>query len=85
MRELKITMIQGIIYLYPVPVIKEKKYLIRCASLEIATVLIQEISNQKISHPDHSGPEFQFVSLHADQKTKIFIYFSTDKPDAPAH
>jgi hypothetical protein len=85
MRELKITTIQGIIFLYPVPVIKEKKYLIRCESLEKANELIQEISNQKIQHPDNGSPDFQFVSLHTDQQTKIFIYFLTDKPGAPAH
>lgn len=71
MRELKITTIQGIVYLYPVPVMKENKYLVRCASLEKANELIEEITHQKISHPDDPGQDFQAVSIHTDQQTKI--------------
>jgi hypothetical protein len=72
MRELKITNINGTIYLYPVPVIKEKKYLIRCASMETAKEIIHEILENILSHPDDSEENFQFVSIHTDQRTKIF-------------
>jgi len=71
-RELKVTTIQGMICLYPVPVIKEQKYLIRCDSLLDANKLIEEIATQKISHPDQTSNHFQDIGLHTDQQTKIF-------------
>ena len=70
-RELKMTTIQGSIYLYPVPVKKELKYLIRCESQEEAAQLIQSISDLKLSHPDVSDTDFEIVALHTDQQTKI--------------
>ena len=71
MRELKITTIKDVVYLYPVPVLKENKYLVRCESIEKAHELINDISNNNISHPDNYHEHFQVVSLHTDQQTKI--------------
>jgi len=76
MRELKITTIQGIIYLYPFPVMKEKKFLVRCESMQKALELIEAIKNQEISHPDELLQDFKFVSLHTDQKTRILERYS---------
>lgn len=70
-REFKITTINGCIYLYPVPVMKEKKYLIRCESVEQAHVLMQEMANQKIPHPDKQNDKFKVIGLHTDQQTQI--------------
>lgn len=70
MRELKITTIQGIVYLYPVPVIKENKYLIRCGSIQAANKLIAKILEQAVVHPD-SRESFKVVGIHTDQQTEI--------------
>jgi len=71
MRDLKMTTIQGTIYLYPVPVLKEKKYLIRCASIEKANELMAEISQQAVIHPDIRDVSFKVVGIHTDQQTEI--------------
>ena len=72
MRELKITTIKDVVYLYPIPVLKENKYLVRCESIQKAHELIDDISNHKTSHPDNPHEHFQVVALHTDQQTKIF-------------
>ncbi len=72
MREFKITTILGNIYIYPFPVIKDSKYLVSCDSLQEAHELIENISNKKIKHPDDKGANIIFISLHSDQRTKIF-------------
>jgi len=71
MRELKLTVIQEVPYLYPIPVIKEKKYLVRCDSLTRAHELMRKISTLEIPHPDEESEDFQFVALHSDQRTKV--------------
>jgi hypothetical protein len=71
MRVLKITTIKGKIFLYPVPVLKENKYLIRCASVQQANDLIIEISKQTLSHPDMPNDDFKVVGIHTDQQTEI--------------
>jgi hypothetical protein len=72
MRDLKRTNIHGKIYLYPVPVEKEKKYLIYCASEEECQLILQGVQEGKLTHPDLVGESFIFLGLHSDQQTKIF-------------
>ena len=72
MRELKITTIKDVVYLYPVPVLKENKYLVRCESMQKAHELIDDISKGKTSHPDNPNEHFKVIALHTDQQTKIF-------------
>ncbi len=71
MRELKLTVIQEVPYLYPIPVMKEKKYLVRCDSITGAHELMRKISTLEIPHPDDETADFQFVALHSDQRTKV--------------
>lgn len=71
MRELKITTIQGFVFLYPIPVLRDNKYLIRCESEEKANELIDEVSNRLISHPDLHDHDFKVVGIHTDQQTEI--------------
>lgn len=71
MRELKTTTIQGITFLYPFPVVKENKYLIRCESVEKANELVESIANKSIVHPDRSSDDFKEVEMHSDQQTRI--------------
>ena len=71
MRELKLTVIQEVPYLYPIPVMKEKKYLVRCDSLTRAHELMRKIAALEIPHPDDQSTDFQFVALHSDQRTKV--------------
>jgi hypothetical protein len=71
MRELKLTVIQEVPYLYPIPVMKEKKYLVRCESITRAHELMRKISALEVAHPDLDSADFQFVALHSDQRTKV--------------
>ena len=71
MRELKLTVIQEVPYLYPIPVIKEKKYLVRCESIIRAHELMRKIAALEIAHPDLESSSFRFVALHSDQRTKV--------------
>lgn len=73
MRELRVTKIDGRIYLFPVPVIKDRKYLILCSSDEEADILKQEISESKLKHPDLISDDFVFLTFHSDKQTKIFV------------
>ena len=72
MRELKRTNINGKTYLYPVPVKKEKKYLVYCTSEEEARLIVLGVQEGKLPHPDLMIEPFIFLSLHSDQQTKIF-------------
>lgn len=73
MRELRVGKIDEKIYLFPVPVIKQRKYLIFCSSEVEAQFLIAGITSKKISHPDLLSEDFIFLSFHADKMTKIFV------------
>lgn len=72
MRELRKTIIEGEIFLYPFPVDKDKKYLILCLSSVEVDKLLQGIINSKLIHPDISFQDFVFVKLHTDRNTKIY-------------
>lgn len=71
MRELKITNIQGIVFLYPVPVLKDNKYLIRCESIEKANELVASITKKTMAHPDQTSGDYKVIGIHTDQQTKI--------------
>ncbi len=73
MRELRVTKIEGRIYLFPVPVVKDRKYLIFCSSMEEAESVMNEVSEKKITHPDLISEYFVFLTHHTDQLTKIFV------------
>jgi hypothetical protein len=73
MRELKCTTIEGRIYLFPIPVVKERKYLIFCSSEIEAEVLSKAIQEKKLSHPDLISEDFIFLTIHSDKQTKIFV------------
>ncbi len=73
MRELKKTKIEGKIYLFPVPVIKERKYLIFCSTDQEAEQVIHCVRSGEVTHPDLISPYFIFLTLHTDKETKIFV------------
>ncbi len=73
MREMKATEIEGRIYLFPVPVVKERKYLIFCSSQSEAEKLASAIKEEKVIHPDLISEDFIFLTYHTDKQTKIFV------------
>lgn len=72
MRELRITTINGKVYLFPIPVVKERKYLVLCASEEVATRIAGKVQKGDLAHPDLITEDFTFLTLHNDKQTKIF-------------
>ena len=73
MRELRITKIENRIYLFPVPVAKDRKYLIFCSLTEEAERIIDEVRLNKVIHPDLISEDFMFLTYHTDKQTKIFV------------
>lgn len=73
MRELRLTEIDGRIYLFPVPVEKHRKYLIFCSTLEEAQKVIDDVAAKQITHPDLISEDFIFLTTHTDRQTKIFV------------
>lgn len=73
MREMRTTRIEGKIYLFPVPVVKERKYLIFCTSMEEAGAIAKAIAEKKLPHPDLISEHFIFLTYHTDKQTKIFV------------
>lgn len=71
-RELKQTTINGQVYLFPVPVVLERKYLILCASQAEATRVSAAVSEGRLTHPDLVSDDFQYLTLHTDKRTKIY-------------
>jgi hypothetical protein len=71
-RELRITKINQKIYLFPVPVIKERKYLILCESESQAQQIIQKVGDKTLQHPDLISDDFLYLTLHSDGVTKIY-------------
>jgi hypothetical protein len=72
-RELRQTKIDGRTYLFPVPVIKERKYLIACSSDAEARAIIAAVTEGRLSHPDLISPHFTYLTHHTDKQTKIFV------------
>jgi hypothetical protein len=73
MRELRQTKIEGKIYLFPVPVITDRKYLIYCSNELEAKMIIDGVSSNKLTHPDLISENFIFLTYHTDKQTKIFV------------
>lgn len=73
LRELRLTEIEGRIYLYPVPVVKDRKYLIYCSTKEEALKVMAAVASKKLQHPDLISEHFIFLTTHTDGQTKIFV------------
>jgi hypothetical protein len=71
-REFKTTQIDNHYYLYPIPVIKNQKYLIQCSDYNQSIELIRLIHNKEIIHPDNSLSQFIRLGTHTDNKTPIY-------------
>lgn len=71
-REMKLTTINGKMYLFPIPVVKERKYLILCSSEKEAELISLAIKERKLVHPDLVSADFHYLTLHNDKQTKIF-------------
>jgi len=71
MRELRLSQIEGRFYLFPVPVLKDRKYLIACSSEEEAVAIATGVASGKIGHPDLISEHFMHLTLHTDGQTKI--------------
>jgi hypothetical protein len=76
MRELRQAKIEGRIYLYPVPVIKDRKYLIACSSEVEAHKIMDAVKAGMLTHPDLISPHFVHLTFHTDKRTKIFVLAS---------
>jgi hypothetical protein len=73
MRELRTAKLEGRIYLFPVPVVVERKYLIFCSSEAEATSIAEAVKAKTLTHPDLISEHFIFLTLHTDKQTKIFV------------
>jgi hypothetical protein len=60
------------IYIYPFPVIKDKKYLIHMESKEIAELFTVQVSSGEIDSPDGKIDSLPEIGIHSDGKTKIY-------------
>lgn len=72
LRLLKATTINGQVYLFPIPVIKERKYLILCHSIQEAEAIALAVSEERLTHPDLVSQDFIYIAHHSDKETKIF-------------
>jgi hypothetical protein len=71
LRELRQTKINGKTYLFPVPVIKERKYLILCDDEAEALEIINAVAQKRYQHPDLVTEDFIKLTFHSDGLTKI--------------
>ena len=74
MREFKIVETDGMFYFYPIPVIKEHKYLVEAKTLHQANELILKINSGEIPHPDQSQIHWVNIGFHKDGRTSILRY-----------
>lgn len=74
MRELRQGKIEGRIYLFPVPVEKDRKYLIYCSNESEAAIITEAVRTGKVTHPDLISEHFVFLTYHTDKQTKIFVF-----------
>ena len=74
MRELRQGKIEGKIYLFPVPVEKDRKYLIYCSTESEAAMVTEVVKTGKVTHPDLISEYFVFLTYHTDKQTKIFVF-----------
>ena len=71
LRELRQTKINGKIYLFPVPVIKDRKYLILCENEAEALEIVDGVARRRYQHPDLVSEDFIQITFHSDGLTKI--------------
>ena len=71
-REMKVATLDGKVYLFPIPVVKDRKYLIACSSEEEARLISLAIQKGRVVHPDLISEDFIFLTYHTDKRTKIF-------------
>jgi hypothetical protein len=71
LRELRSTTINGQIYLFPVPVVKDRKYLILCKSHAEAELVAKAVAQERLTHPDLVSDHFIYIAHHTDKQTKI--------------
>ena len=62
------------IFIYPVPVIKNKKYLIEVSSEIQAQQIIKDLENGSVKSPDENLDHLEEIGLHTDQQTKIYQF-----------
>lgn len=70
-KEFKKVLIGEICYLYPLPVIKENKYLIE-VEINLADLIIEKILNGQIKSPDETPGYLIKKGYHQDGKTPLF-------------
>ncbi len=73
MRELRATTLEGRVYLFPMPVQKDRKYLILCSDEFEAELIARDVLESKLQHPDLISDDFIFLTYHSDKQTKIFV------------
>lgn len=54
--------------------IKDRKYLIFCATDVEAETIVDAVRSKKVDHPDLISDYFIFLTYHTDSETKIFIF-----------
>ncbi len=59
------------IYLYPTPVVQNKKYLISCANQHEAQRIKELIDSHTVKHPDSDMSDFIVEKIHTDGRTQI--------------
>lgn len=74
MREFKTSILPAGVFLYPVPVVKELKYLIKCPSDNYAAILQKLFKAKVLSHPDNGLGHLKSLGLHTDQQTSIYEF-----------
>ena len=72
MQEFKIAQTKDIIFLYPFPVVKERKFLIECLSLSDAYVIQLGLEHSLIENPLDNDGLYETDGLHTDQKTSKY-------------
>ncbi len=69
--EFKVVTIKGNCFLYPVPVVKNHKYLLKVPT-EDASLYIKAFKGQLITSPDSKRDDWLELGLHTDGRTSIY-------------
>ena len=67
--------VKGSRFLYPTPVIKESKYLLKVRQ-ENAQDLIDKIASGLVDSPDITLSQLKKIGVHTDGNTPIYEYYS---------
>ncbi len=68
----KISILNNIHYLYPYPVVKNKKYLVKASNSNQAMFIIKLFESSILASPIERQEYYFEPSLHTDEQTKIF-------------